>query len=164
MNKKLFYILSFIFIFISGCALHFAYDFFGRSGTVAVFAPVNESTWEHLKLLFWPFTVFAAVDYYLYGKNEKCLISANTLSVVCALFFIIVFFYTYSGILGFNLLLIDIFDFALADALALYLSYKLTESEDCPADEFSMIIIYTLVALCFFMWTFFPPDLGLFWA
>ena len=39
---------------LAGSALHFLYDLWPNPLT-AVFAPVNESVWEHLKLLFWPF-------------------------------------------------------------------------------------------------------------
>lgn len=38
----------------AGAALHFLYDLWPNALT-AILAPVNESVWEHLKLLFWPF-------------------------------------------------------------------------------------------------------------
>lgn len=164
MNRKFFYIVGFIFIFISGYALHYVYGIFPNSKIVAVFSPVNESTWEHLKLLFWPFTLFSAADYLLFGKRDKNFVSAKTVSVFCGLAFIIVFFYTYSGILGFNLLLADIFDFAAACAFALFVNFKISNNESEYTDELSMGIIYVFIALCFFMWTFSPPDLGIFWG
>ncbi len=40
---------------LAGSALHFLYDLWPNPLT-AVFAPVNESVWEHLKLLYWPFS------------------------------------------------------------------------------------------------------------
>lgn len=44
---------------VAGSALHFFYDIFPNP-LVAIFAPVNESVWEHLKLLFYP-TLAAAL-------------------------------------------------------------------------------------------------------
>ena len=41
---------------LAGSALHFLYDLWPNPLT-AVFAPVNESVWEHLKLLYAPFLV-----------------------------------------------------------------------------------------------------------
>lgn len=38
----------------TGCALHFLFDWLPNPLT-AVFAPVNESIWEHLKLIYWPY-------------------------------------------------------------------------------------------------------------
>ena len=52
MKKR--YALAFLLTALAGTALHFAYDWC-LSPLVGLFAPVNESVWEHLKLLFWPF-------------------------------------------------------------------------------------------------------------
>ena len=53
---------------LAGSALHFLYDLWPNPLT-AVFAPVNESVWEHLKLLFWPF--LAAGFALTRGQAEK---------------------------------------------------------------------------------------------
>ena len=37
-----------------GTILHFLYDWTGGSILVAPLSGVNESTWEHMKLLYWP--------------------------------------------------------------------------------------------------------------
>lgn len=37
---------------------HFAYEFLGENKIVGLFAPINESVWEHLKLTFYPMVVF----------------------------------------------------------------------------------------------------------
>ena len=47
---KIFTAVSFILTAALGTACHFAFDFFGQSRLIAPFVPVNESTWEHLKL------------------------------------------------------------------------------------------------------------------
>ena len=38
-----------------GTLNHFLYFLSGQSPIVALFCPVNESVWEHLKLLYFPF-------------------------------------------------------------------------------------------------------------
>ena len=47
--------------FLTVCALsgvfHFIYDWSGKQAWIGFFCPVNESTWEHLKLLFFPVLV-----------------------------------------------------------------------------------------------------------
>jgi hypothetical protein len=40
------------FIAFLGTALHFTYELSGRNIMVAPFSAVNESVWEHLKLVF----------------------------------------------------------------------------------------------------------------
>ena len=48
-------LFRFIFISVLGVLLHFTYEWSGDNAVVGLFSAVNESTWEHLKLLFFPF-------------------------------------------------------------------------------------------------------------
>ena len=72
MNKKLFKleIIGFIFVSIVGTLSHFLYDWLGKNVFAGVFCPVNESPWEHLKLLFFPFAIYT-VYMYIKLKNIK---------------------------------------------------------------------------------------------
>lgn len=47
-------LFRFIFISVLGVLLHFTYEWSGDNAVVGLFSAVNESTWEHLKLLFFP--------------------------------------------------------------------------------------------------------------
>ena len=87
-------------------------------------------------------------------------------SIFCALAFIVVFFYTYSGILGFSLAGVDIASFVLASALCQYISYRLfmADSSGDRADNFRGLVVLVLLASCFILWTYCPPNLGLFWG
>ena len=58
---KIFTAVSFILTATLGTACHFAFDFFGQRRLIAPFVPVNESTWEHLKLLFFPFLLLLVI-------------------------------------------------------------------------------------------------------
>ena len=54
---KNFQIFSTIFVMILGTLLHFTYEWFGENLFIASFSAVNESTWKHLKLLFFPMLI-----------------------------------------------------------------------------------------------------------
>ena len=54
-------LMGFALTSLFGTVLHFLYDLLGGAAWVAPFSGVNESTWEHMKLLFWPMLAFAAV-------------------------------------------------------------------------------------------------------
>ena len=41
-----------IFTLATGTLLHFTYEWSGENPFVALYSPVSESVWEHLKLLF----------------------------------------------------------------------------------------------------------------
>ena len=63
---KLYMILGFLFTAALGTIWHFLYDWTGRGAIAALFFPVNESTWEHMKLIFFPMllcTVFLAARF-----------------------------------------------------------------------------------------------------
>ena len=51
-----------------GSLLHFVYDWSGQSRVAAAFAAVNESTWEHMKLLFIPFLLFTVAEFVVFSE------------------------------------------------------------------------------------------------
>ena len=54
MNIKKWQIFASIFCLILGTILHFTYEWFNYNVIVGLFSTINESVWEHLKLLFYP--------------------------------------------------------------------------------------------------------------
>ena len=63
---------------VLGTLGHFAYDWSGKSLPVGAFCAVNESTWEHMKLLFFPVLLFTAVQLCL--RWESGLLAARAVS------------------------------------------------------------------------------------
>ena len=53
---KVFTVIGILFTIILGSLSHFFYGWSGNFFLVGFFSPVNESVWEHLKLLFFPGT------------------------------------------------------------------------------------------------------------
>ena len=53
-------LLLFVVATLAGACLHFVYALFPNAVT-ACFSPVQESLWEHLKLLYWPMLAAALV-------------------------------------------------------------------------------------------------------
>ena len=110
-NKLLrFQIFSVIFTWILGTILHFTYDWSNQNAIVGAFSAINESTWEHLKLLFFPMLITTIIGYfYLKPKEEyKNFLCAKTIGILVALVFVVIFFYTYTGVIGTNFAILDI--------------------------------------------------------
>ena len=61
-------LFRFIFISVLGVLLHFTYEWFGDNAVVGLFSAVNESTWEHLKLLFFPIMLLTILEVLLRGN------------------------------------------------------------------------------------------------
>ncbi|MBQ4527077.1 MAG: hypothetical protein II998_03300 [Clostridia bacterium] len=166
MSLRLWHISGSVFIFLSGFFLHYAYDISGENEIVGYFSAVNESVWEHLKLIFWPAVVFAMPEYFSYGRKEADFFYVKLMSVFCAMCFTIVFFYTYSGILGFNMIILDVISFALGVIFCQFISFKLLsmDSDGDLGDNFRALVLFALIAVAFITWTYNPPELGIFWG
>ena len=52
-----------------GTLFHFLFELLGQNAFVGLFTPVNESVWEHLKLIYFPFIISMTVEYFIYGKE-----------------------------------------------------------------------------------------------
>ena len=74
----------------------------------AAFAAVNESTWEHMKLLFFPLFLFSVVQLCCLGRTYPNFLAVRGVSTLTGVLLIPVLYYTYSGAVG-DLSLIHIF-------------------------------------------------------
>lgn len=166
MTAKRWHIIGFVFILVFGIFLHFAYELSGKDEIVGYFSAINESIWEHLKLVFWPALMFSMAEYFFYGKNEPDFFSVKMCAIFSALSWIVVSFYTYSGVLGFNLFIADILIFISSVFVCQYVSYKMSERESFSdaSDNLRSFVVLLLLVLCFVVWTKNPPNLGIFWG
>lgn len=166
MNKKLktVQIVVIILAIVFGTLLHFTYEWSGENRVVGLFSATNESVWEHLKLVFYPMLILAIVEYFVVKKEANNYIEAKSLGIFLAIAFIIVFYYTYTGIIGKTFFIIDILTFIISIILGEWVSYKLmirkSESTTLSKILSSAIIFYFLIS--FILFTYNPPNINLF--
>ena len=167
MNKKevlKFQIFSIIFVSILGTLLHFTYEWFGDNKIVAAFSAVNESTWEHLKLLFFPMLITTIIGYFYFKKDVPNFLCAKTYGIITSLVFVIVFFYTYTGVIGRNFAIFDIGSFFVAVILGEYIAYRIMISSSLKfkCNKNLAIIVLAVLLVVFVLFTYFTPQIGLF--
>ena len=124
-NIKSWHIIGIFFTLILGTFLHFTYEWSDYNPIVGFFSAVNESTIEHLKMIFVPFFLFSIFEYLSYGKYIAGFILVKALSVSLGMIAIVVVFYLYTWIVGGNFLWMDIAIFVLGILVAYFVSYKL---------------------------------------
>jgi hypothetical protein len=158
MRKKIivYHILGAVFATIFGSLLHFIYEISGYLKPVAVIGAVNESTWEHLKIAFWPVFIFLLIEYFIYGKNIKNFYFAKIKQLYTTPILIIVLFYGYTALIKHNLFL-DIFIFIIAIVIGYIVSYKiLLWKKDFSKYNFLIISLAIILILAFSLLSYFP--------
>ena len=145
-----------------GTLLHFFYDFTGGAWWSAPFSGVNESTWEHMKLLFWPMFIFGAVQRCFFRERGDfwCIKLRGTL---LGLALIPIMFYTYNGVIGKSPDWINIAIFFISAAIAYIYEYSLfvREKTACRAPKFALTAL-CVIALMFVLFTYKTPRIGIF--
>jgi len=164
-NKLLLWeIGGFFFIGLVGASLHFTYELSDFSSTmVAYFSAVNESTWEHLKMTFFPGLVFALVEYtYVRDKVNNYLI-AKTASLFIMPLVIFTGWYIYAPAVGRSIYPVDLVLFYIAVFTGQFVSYKLLTRPPME-QKFNNYAIGAFLALflAFSTFTFYPPRIFLF--
>ncbi len=122
MKSKRYFIFSAIFTAIAGTLLHFLFDWSGEKIIIGVFSAVNESIFEHLKLLFWPFFATVLFGLFTSSENREELLFPSAAGVFIGLVFIVSSYYTYTAVIGKNIDWINILIFFLS-VIVSYFSY-----------------------------------------
>ena len=161
MKIRKYQIFSVIFTFILGSLLHFTYQLSGENKFVAFFSSINESVWEHLKLLFFPMLITLIIGCFYFGKDAPNFLCSKTIGILASMAFMVVFFYTYTGILGKNIPAIDIASFFIATILGEFLAYLLIVNKFKCNKQISIIVLILLFIL-FVIFTYFTPKIGIF--
>jgi len=156
-------IIGFFFIVVLGSMLHFVFEWSGRLSWVALFAAVNESTWEHLKLAFFPALIFALIEYPFIRNKVKNFSVARTLSFYVIPLVIIVLFYLYLAIFHKDSLFWDIFIFVFAIAIGQVISYRILVAKQFSKQISSFFrVLFVIILVIFLLLTYFPPHNFLF--
>ena len=163
MNKlKRYTIIGIIFVLITGTLSHFVYEWTGNNTFIGFLFTINESVWEHMKLVFFPMLLYS---FYMVPKLDSeypCISSTAMFGVLLGTFLVPILFYTYSGILGYTTGFFDIGTFVVSVLISFFVIYKLTQSCKLASYEALFKTLVLVMTMCFFLFTYLPPDIGIF--
>ena len=152
MKLKTIKIISVIGIFLLSFLAHFAYELFPNV-LVSIFFSVNESIWEHMKILFTSILLYGVIDYILLSKNNIKINNFKSqlffTSFISIPIYLIIYLPIYN-LIGENLF-VSIFIMIIVYAIIAYISYKMLISDDLKL--FNMISIY-LIIIMYFIFTY----------
>lgn len=156
MNKKILKIIGVIIAFILCFPFHFLYDKFPCFLT-SIFAPVNESIWEHMKLLFGSIIVSGIIQklIIIYRKekvNNICF--SNFIGALLSIPIFLILFLPIYFIIGENFIL-TISIMLLTIILSEIISYKIMNQKDFNMENKTIIFVIIIYSI-FTLLTYFP--------
>lgn len=161
-NLYLWQFAGFVMTVLGGTLLHFLYGLTNESVLVVPFSAVNESTWEHMKLMYFPLFVFALIQsrFFMEFKSFWCV---KLIGIITGLVLIPVLFYTYNGAFGKSPDWLNMTIFFLSAAIVFVLETQLFKRDSLrckkPWIPFASIC---LIGALFVLFTYVTPEIPLF--
>ena len=155
--------VGFVFTSVVGTLLHFLYEWTGESVIVGLFSAVNESIFEHMKLLFFPMLLFAFIEAKYIGEEYDNFWCAKLIGILVGVWLIPVLYYAYTGIFGVNADWFNIIIFFITAAVSYMVETRLIKNGRCLCIQPNLAkFILIVLAAVFIVLTFFPPKIPLF--
>ena len=165
MNKKTLKleVIGFIFSAVLGTLMHFIYEWLNNNSIIGLFCPVNESPFEHLKLLFFPFLIWTFIETIKLSQDKFNVYFAKLIGVVSGMFFTLAVFYISKGMFGKNFEFVNIASFFIGILAAYIISYYIIKSSKgnglINGISFALLMI---IAIGFMFLTYFPVHIPFF--
>ena len=162
MTRKKLKILGIVLAFLLCFPLHFVYDKF-PSFITSIFAPINESIWEHMKILFGSIIISGVIQKIVVLKkkldfNNICF--SNFIGAISSIpIFLIVFLPIYI-IIGENFPVI-IFIMFITIVLAEIIAYKIMNKDNLGFENITIILVI-IVYVIFTILSYYPIKSGIF--
>ena len=152
-------------IFFIGSLMHFLYDLSGKNIFVGLISAVNESVWEHSKMVLWPVICWWTIYYMKNNKKNKIdrnkWFTGGLVALLTALITMPMIYYFYTEAFGIEILIIDISILFLAilfgQLLGLHV-YKYSKGINASVS----IRIFIVLILLFAIFTLYQPHLPIF--
>lgn len=141
-------IFMIIFLFLLSFLWHFMYDWF-PSVLTSIFFPVNESIWEHMKIIFYCLLIGSVLE----KKGNNYYLNILVKPLVGVLFYLIIFIplYLIFGESMFISLSLMLFTYIIMELLGI----KILKQEELNIKVLPIIIII-LISILFSILTYYP--------
>ena len=152
-------------LFIIGSVFHFIYELTGKHIIVGLISPVNESIFQHIKMIILPIICWWTLYYFIKGckdgiSGEKWFAGALA-SLLTNIILIPGIFYLYTGALGIESLIIDILILFISvfcgQLIGLHF-YRYSKGFDTTIVQ----CIFVFIIVLFAIFTLYPPDIPFF--
>lgn len=161
-NLKLWQFGGFVFTSVLGTLLHFAYEWSGNLPLLAPFAAVNESIFEHIKLLYFPALIFSVAQWFFGGKDFNNFWCAKLIGAIVGIIIIPTLYYTYTGALGEFADWFNIAIFFIAAGGTYLTEYFILKGNKSRFNEGLCLALLLVIGCVFITLTYLPPHIPFF--
>lgn len=151
-----------VFVLLLGTLSHFFYQWSGKNFLVGLFFPNSESTWEHMKLLFIPMVLWLLFCSFWLKEDADCILPGFLCGLLIGTAAIPVLFYSYTGILGKDLFVLDLLVFVSSVLLAFLTGARFARGCRFRKQRRLLEALVYALLLCFILFSCYPPKLGIF--
>ena len=162
MSLKKLKILGVILAFFLSFIFHFVYDLFPNFIT-SIFFPVNESIFEHMKIIFGCILLSGVVQKIIVIKNDlnyNNICISNVIVAFLSIFIFLIMFIPIYSLIGENLpitLIIMLITYIISQILSIYIIKK----EDMKKENFAILLVI-IIYIIFGIFTYYPLKNNLF--
>lgn len=162
MSKKKLKILGVVLAFLFCFPLHFLYDKF-PSFITSIFAPVNESIWEHMKILFGSILLAGVIQKIIvvkYKLNYNNICFSNFIGAISSIPIFLMMFLPIYIIIGENFP-ITIFIMFISIVIAEIIAYTIMNKDDLKLENITIVWVI-IVYIIFTILSYNPIESGIF--
>ena len=159
---RVYMIIGALFTIVVGSIAHFLYDLSGNNVLIGLITPVNESIWEHMKLVFFPMLIYTLLISYKIKNQYPSSIAALCIGNIIGTILVPILFYLYIAIIGKDLLPLDLICFIASIVIGFIVAYKLSTLDKLYKYRNLIYVIIAIIIGCFLIFTYYPPNLTIF--
>jgi hypothetical protein len=149
-------ILSYIITSISGVLLHFAHKTFKKGKLLHIFSAINESTWEHMKLSFYPMLVIIFIQAFIKNFMFDGFSGIALISIIVGTFSVPLLYYPIRAIIGREVLFISISLYFVCVLLGFLTEFYLVEMKFNLIPDLWAVSGLGILLCIFAYFTYFP--------
>ncbi|WP_278462859.1 DUF6512 family protein [Thomasclavelia spiroformis] len=156
-------LIGILVLFVVGSLFHFLYSLTGECFIIGLFVPINESIFEHTKMVVLPIFIWWFI-FYLFRKKDlfvNAWFTSALIAMISAIIVIPMLFYFYSQAFGIESLVIDILILLVSLAIGQILGLHYYRHGKGIEYHFAIVLMIVIIIL-FAFFTINPPAFPIF--
>lgn len=156
-------LIGILVLFVVGSLFHFLYSLTGECFIIGLFVPINESIFEHTKMVVLPIFIWWSI-FYLFRKKDlfvNAWFTSALIAMISAIIAIPMLFYFYSQAFGIESLVIDILILLVSLAIGQILGLHYYRHGKGIEYHFAIVLMIVIIIL-FAFFTINPPAFPIF--